>query len=108
MAVSLIDDIYLYTGWTSSAQECYRIIDWLKNNNVKYSLMQYNDENQFAAVFSALNSWWEGATLSDFPVLVFTKIDLDKSPSEWQKIYYTTYDQLVADTEFLSLSKKAS
>lgn len=108
MAVSKIDDIYLYTGWTSSAQECYRIIEWLKNNNVKYTLLQYNDEAQYESVFSSLNTWFQGVTFTDFPVLVYTNMDLDVSPSQWTRGYFTNLADIQADSNFLSLSRKNS
>jgi len=108
MAVSKIDDIFLYTGWTSNAQECYRVLEWLKNNNVKYTLLQYNDEAQHESVLSTLNDWFPDANINDFPIVVFTNMDLDLSPSQWPRGYFTNLADIQSDSNFLSLSRKNS
>lgn len=109
MSVSRIDDIYLYTGLTETgAAECAKIKNWLTTNNVKYTLLNYNDEAQFSEVFAALNSWWKDSNISDFPVVVYTLMDLDKSPGEWVREYKTSLDSLIAHETFLALSRKTS
>jgi len=108
MAVSKIDDIYLYTGWTSNAQECYRVMEWLKNNNVKFTHLQYGDESQHESVFNVLNSWFPSANIDNFPIVVYTNMDLDLSPSQWQRGYFINLADIQADNNFLTLSRKNS
>ena len=105
MALTKIDDLYLYVGITAGAAESYRIKQWLTDNNIKFTLMFYGDDGQHDGLFSALSSWFpekQNDPFTDFPVLIYTEIHDDLSPSQYPRKFFTNLDDIV-NSNFLSL-----
>lgn len=100
MAFVKLDDVYLYTGLTSKAQQCYEMKKWLTDNNVKFTSLHYNDDAQHPELFAALNTWWEGVTFSEFPILICTEVHDDMSISQYPKRYYKSLEDAQA-SDFL-------
>jgi len=100
MAIVRIDDIHFYTAITESAQQCWAMKKWLKGNNVEFVSMHYTDDAQAAGVITALNTWWDNANITDFPILTYTEIHDDLSPSRYPRRYFTTLIDL-AGSDFL-------
>jgi hypothetical protein len=71
-----ITNVYLYTGLTASAADCYLAKKLLDENNISYKHLAYNDESQHQAVFESLSTWFWGKEkiqkpLTDFPILTW-------------------------------------
>jgi len=101
MAITKIDDVFLYVGITDGVTEANNIKKWLVANNIKYTLLFYGDDAQHADVIGALNSWWPGASIVDFPILVYTEIHDDLPPSQYPRKYFQTLVDLQG-SNFLS------
>jgi len=107
MAITKIDDVFLYTGVTAGSAESWRIKDFLVTNNIKYTLMFYGDDSSHNNIFEALNSWWPGANLTDFPILVYTEIHDDLSPSQYPRKFFKSLAEIEA-SDFLSTYKSTN
>jgi hypothetical protein len=101
MAITKIDDVFLYIGITDGVTEANNIKKWLLANNIKYTLLFYGDDSQHTDVLNALNSWWPGANIIDFPVLVYTEIHNDLPPSQYPRKWFQTLSAIQA-SEFLT------
>jgi len=106
MALTKIDDIYLYAGITAGAAESFAIKQYLVDNNVKYTLMFYGDDGSHEGVFAALSTWFADRgtenPFTDFPILVYTEIHDDLSPSQYPRKYFTNLND-ITNSNFLSL-----
>jgi hypothetical protein len=89
MAITKIDDLHLYAGITSTAQQIWEMKNFLNTNGVQYQLMFYGEDERHKELFDALNTWWNGANIVAFPILVYTEIHDDLPPSRYPRIYYT-------------------
>jgi hypothetical protein len=101
MAITKIDDVFLYVGITDGVTEANNIKKWLVANNINYTLLFYGDDAQHADVFVALNSWWPDTNIVDFPVLVYTEIHDDLPPSRYPRKYFQTLAD-IQGSNFLS------
>ena len=78
MALAKIKDVTLYVGLTENGAECFNAKKLLADNNIPHKLLAYNDTNQHASVFNALNTWRWGEnattkTFNDFPIVHWTE-----------------------------------
>lgn len=78
MALAKIKDVCLYVGLTSNGGECFNAKKLLADNNIPHKLLAYNDIEQHASVFNALNTWRWGSnnevkTFTDFPIIHWTE-----------------------------------
>lgn len=99
-----IEEVYLYTTLDHTHAECYAMKQWLDSNNVRYTNLHYPAEMK-EEVFAPLNTWWEGVTFKDFPLLVYTEvhdeIPVSRSPRKFAK---TLAD--AQSTDFLTYAPK--
>jgi hypothetical protein len=94
MALTKIDDVQLYAGFTSTAQQTWEMKNFLDTNHIQYQLMFYGEDERHTELFSALSSWWPSSNITGFPVLVYTEIHDDLPPSRYPRIYYTDLNTL--------------
>ena len=84
MALAKIKDVTLYVGLTENGAECFNAKKLLADNNIPHKVLAYNDINQHASVFNALNTWRWGEdqttkTFTDFPIVHWTEHHSDFS-----------------------------
>ena len=80
MSLTKIDDIYLYTGLTASANNSFAAKKWFDKQGIEYIFMHYGNEAEHASLFTSLDTWWPGEhTFTDFPFVVYTEIHDDLS-----------------------------
>jgi len=96
MSLTKIDDIYLYTGLTASANNSYAAKKWFDEQGIEYIFMHYGNEAEHASLFAALDTWWPGEhTFTDFPFVVYTEIHDDLSPRNYPRICLYGLDNIV-------------
>lgn len=74
-----ITNVHLYVGLTDGAAECVEVLKLLRNSGIKYTLLNYSDQDQqHKANFEALSTWNFGSretsykkTFTDYPILVW-------------------------------------
>jgi hypothetical protein len=71
MAVVKIHEIVLYTTSAMNPIECHDAKAWLDHSGIQFINLHYNDPEQLPQVISALNTWWEGKQLSQWPFVVY-------------------------------------
>ncbi len=98
MALTKIDDVYLYTAMDHTAQACFEMKQYLQDNNVNFNHLHYNDDSQLPDVFAPLSTWWEGETFNAMPILIYTEIHDDLPPSRYPRKFFKTLDDLKAST----------
>lgn len=101
MALTKIVDCNLYSGLTQNAQECFDFKKWLEDNNVEFQLLFYNDSSQHELVFNALNTWWENAGITSFPIFVYTEMHDDLTPSRYPRKFFKSLADIQA-SDFLT------
>lgn len=94
MSFTKIVDCYLYTGLTEDAQACYDFKKFLVDNNVQFTLLHYNDDTQHQNVFDALNTWWDNANFTKFPIFYYSEAHPDLEPSQYPRKYFTSVDEM--------------
>ena len=95
MALTKIDDIFLYTGLTASASASYEAKTWLDSQNIPYEFMHYAVPSEHQALFTALNTWWpDQHVFTDFPFVIYTEIHDDLSPRNYPKICLMGLDEI--------------
>ncbi len=77
-----IDNVYLYTSNSSDSAEAKQ---WLEDNEISFTLLEYKDVAQHPLVLSALNSWFN-TNFKSFPIVIYDEIHDDK-PSVRSYIY---------------------
>jgi len=105
MATTKIDDIDLYVGLTAEAQECWNFKKFLLDNNIKFRVLNYNDDSQHQTLFQGLSTWWDDVTFDKFPLLTYVEIDPDLPPSQYVRKYATKPSDLQTGN-FLQLAAK--
>ena len=85
MAITKIDDVDLYVGLTADAQACWEMKKFLLDNNIKFRTMMYADDSQHKSLFDSISTWWPGETFNKFPIVTYTEIDPDLSPSQYPR-----------------------
>lgn len=71
MAINKIYEIFLYTTDIVNPVECHQAKAWLDHSNIDYKWLNYNDINQLPEVIKALNTWWSGKELAQWPFVVY-------------------------------------
>lgn len=94
MALSKIDEIFVYTSSSEQPVDTYELYAWLDHVGIPYSKLDYLDPEQFPLVFSPLNTWWQPddngevqPPVTDFPLVVYTEIHSDKPVSYLPRKY---------------------
>lgn len=96
MALTKIVDCALHAGLTQDVNACYQFKQWLKDNNIEYTMLFYVDDIQHQHVFDALNTWWDGVTFNSFPIFVYTEVHDDLSPAQYPRKYFTSVAEIQA------------
>lgn len=104
MAVSKIDEVFVYTYPAGNPLETQELYAFLDHSGIPYSKLEYNDSAQHQEVFNALNTWWQvdldtGITqtpVSNFPFVVYTEIHSDKTVSYLPRKYLLGKDEIIA------------
>jgi len=71
MAVLKIHNVYLYTSNMVNPVECQELTAWLDHSGIPYTHLNYNDSSQLSEVTKALNTWWFGKEVGEWPFVVF-------------------------------------
>lgn len=100
MAIIKIEEVYLYATLDHTHAECYEMKKWLDDNNVNYTYLHYHAEAKNDAL-APLNTWWEGVTFTDFPIIIYTEVRDDVPLSQSPRRYFTTLADAQA-SEFLT------
>ena len=96
MALTKIDDIFLYTGFNESATTSYQAKKWLDAQNIKYEFMHYGAEDEHQMLFDSLNTWWpDKHVFTDFPFVIYTEVHDDLSPRNYPKVCLMGLDNIV-------------
>ncbi len=73
-----IKEVILYTGLTEGAADCVRVLKLLKSEGIKYTLLNYSDQDhQHVENFNALGTWTFGPgegykkVFTDYPILLW-------------------------------------
>lgn len=74
-----IKEVSLYVGYTEHAPECYKALKLLKDSGIKYTLLNYSDqEHQHKANFENLSTWNFGPKdspyqkqFTSYPILIW-------------------------------------
>ena len=104
MAIVKIEEVYLYTTLDHTHAECYAIKKWLDDNSVKYTNLHYASE-LINDVLTPLNTWWDGVTFGDFPILIYVEVRDDMPLSQSPRRYFKTLADAQA-SEFLTYATK--
>lgn len=71
-----IKEVVLYIGLTANASDCFSAKKLLDDANIKYTLLSYNNSDEFHYIFDSLSTWHYGPrnntyhkTFTDFPIL---------------------------------------
>ena len=102
MAVSKIDEIFIYTYPLGNPVETQELYAFLDHTDILYAKLEYNDPAQHAETFAALNTWWQvdldtgeiQPPLSSFPFAVYTEIHYDKTVSYLPRKYILGKEQI--------------
>lgn len=89
MAITKIEEVYLYTTLDERHTECYGMKKWLDDNNVQYTLLHYFTAEQKSQAIAPLLTWWENCTITDFPILIYTEVRDDTPLSLSPRRYFT-------------------
>lgn len=104
MAILKIEEVYLYTTLDHTHAECFAMKKWLDDNAVQYTQLHYPAEAT-ADALAPLNTWWEGVTFENFPIVIYTEVrddtPLSLSPRRFLK---TLADAQTSD--FLAFAPK--
>lgn len=100
MAITKIEEVYLYTTLDHTHAECYGMKKWLDDNNIQYTNLHYPAEIK-DEVFAPLNTWWDGVTFTDFPILIYTEVHDDIPASRSPRKYAKTLAEAQA-SDFLT------
>lgn len=71
------EEIYLYTGFTSNGDECYKAFETLKNAGVQFRHLHYSDATQYQTVFDSIYTWFKAEdNIGEikFPFVTYTKV----------------------------------
>jgi len=79
MAIAKFTEVCLYTTSLVNPVECHEIKAWLDHSGINYRWLNYNDINQLPEVTKALNTWWTGKTVSQWPFIVY-RYEEEESP----------------------------
>jgi hypothetical protein len=71
MAIYEINELCLYSSDVMNPVECHAAKAWLDHSGISYKWLNYNDANQLPEVTKALNTWWSGKTLGEWPFVVY-------------------------------------
>lgn len=104
MAILKIEEVYLYTTLDHTHAECYAMKKWLDDNNVKYTYLHYHAEF-VAEALAPLNTWWEGVTFTEFPIIVYTEVRDDVPVSQSPRRFFKTLAEAQAN-DFLTYAPK--
>ena len=93
MALTKIDEVYIYTSSVLQPIETHELNAWFDHSGIPHSKLNYGDESQVKVVLDALNTWWQPdpetgerqPAVSEFPLLVYTEIlsDTDYQPRKY-------------------------
>ena len=74
--------ITVYTAMTEDAAECWDVLKLLKDNNVPFHHLNWNDDSTLAGLYSALGTWnyFNG---TEFYHKEFTKLPI----VHWEAVY---------------------
>lgn len=100
MAIIKIEDVCLYTTLDHTHAECYALKKWLDDNNIEYAHLHYPSEIK-EQVFAPLNTWWEGVTFTDFPLITYTEFRDDLPLSRAPRRFHANV-QDAESSDFLS------
>lgn len=88
MSIVKLEEVYLYTTLDHTHTACYELKKWLDDNNIQYTNLYYH-AHEVENVFTPLNTWWEGVTFTEFPILIYTELrddtPLSLSPRRYAK-----------------------
>lgn len=79
MSIIRVDQVYLYTGLSATGADQYAAWQWLKENGIDFTFMQYGEPETHQGVFDSLNTW-DGAKdkkLDQFPIVHYRVVDED-------------------------------
>jgi len=79
-----IKKITVYTAMTADAAECWNAVKLLKDNNVPFHHLCWNDDTNLEGLFGALNTWnyFDGTEMTH---KTFTKLPI----IHWEGVYDT-------------------
>lgn len=75
--------VVAYSAMTQDAAECWDVIKLLKDNNIPFQHLSWNDDSQLQGLYDALGTWQfspDGVTLSQ---KTFTKLPI----VHWEAVY---------------------
>lgn len=100
-----IDDIAIYTGGGDFVTESNLLIEYLNDNNITDATkLHYSDPTQFSEVFAPLETWFNNVSINSFPFIIYTEIDDELKPSQYQKVILKGVDE-VMNSNFINLYK---
>jgi hypothetical protein len=100
MAITKIDDIYLYTDLSWDPSEVSESVDakaFLDACGLTYIHLNYADPEQHPFVFDPLSSWSfsDGShKIETFPFVIYTEIHDDLSPAKYPKVLLYGLDEI--------------
>ena len=87
MALTKIEDIFLYTSNVLQPIETHELMAWFDHSGIPYSLLNYGDQSNVDVVLSALNTWW-----APDPLTNERQPDVTEFPLVVYSAYYDGYD----------------
>lgn len=85
-----IKNVYLYSGFTVDAKECYDVWKEFNTRNIKFTHLHYNNELEANKTFDPLGTWnWHNGT--DYYQRTFDKFPI----CHWE----VTYDNALSAVE---------
>jgi len=93
MAINKIHEICLYTSDIMNPVECHAAKAWFDHSGINYRWLNYNSAAQLPEVTNALNTWWTGKTVAEWPFVVY-RYEKEESPGIWVSDFIEGVDNI--------------
>lgn len=107
MALSRIDEVYIYTNSAEDPIGTHELHAWFDHSGIKHIKLDYKDPVQNVELLAAINTWWvsydlatgETTTLppiTTFPFVVYTEVHSDAPVSYLPRKYIVGKENIIA------------